>query len=893
MLRVKKSSKAKNQKMKINKSMFLNRLIDFSDMKNCRENKVFKVRISGKEKYISLLSVSGIDIFHYTPKDMEAVFQNFAKATMSIRLPHKYVFSNSYQSFAQQIDFLKYKLRKSKHTYTKAMLEKKIEQLKYFEENHKTRMAYLIIFGDNAQEVRESYERYIGEMRDTSAVTCDLRETIDFFSEYMCFNSEIKNERDYSKPNDLILPDKIEFAQNSFNLGGQYATSIVVNDYPAYIKDLELANLVSTYPDTVITFDVMQRPKMEVKEEISRSLEELQSRTQIKLNVSEQLETGDEFQKLRQIFEDLSRGAEQLFYTTLRFTVSAGSLKELSKKANAIAEDLEGRGLNFFVPINQMKEEFIGLASENNTIQTPYPLFDTYARQYPFYYQAHSDPKGMFFGYTDTGGLNVLNTFYRNTSIGRNSYDILISGLKGGGKSATLKSMVEDQLIVGNKVMMLDIESEYNEIARMYNGQIVKMNLHSGINPLQIRMTIDVETENIDADADDRIRQEDALAVNFAAEISRICTFLYQFAPSFTIEQMADFQDILIEVFKSKGITNQTDITKLQPEDFPVFSDVLDYIRKKSTGKLTELERLNLKKLEVQIKPLTKLGAYGAMFDNYTNVNIDDSNLIVFNVQSISELDVNVYNACLFNLLSIMWAEICVNREKNKHISNEYDRRYVVCLIDEAHRFISAKYPKVAEFIEKLLRRTRKYDAGLWFASQAMIDFMSADDSEEAKSIKVILQLVQYKFIMLQNTDSVNVLQEVFGQFTRSEIESTTGFEAGEMLISLSSGRHKLHCRRAISDASMLYCGNSQDRNEIVHKIFDDSYNEMSYAEYGRMLLEDKRMEENFVVIFASEVIEYLGFRQSDSEYLMKIITNAALNLKNELMNRARENSYE
>lgn len=51
------------------------------------------------------------------------------------------------------------------------------------------------------------------------------------------------------------------------------------------------------------------------------------------------------------------------------------------------------------------------------------------------------------------------------------------------------------------------------------------------------------------------------------------------------------------------------------------------------------------------VKELSVSGAYGTMFDSHTNIEINNSNLIVFNVKALSEMDENVYNAQLFNIL--------------------------------------------------------------------------------------------------------------------------------------------------------------------------------------------------------------------------------------------------
>ena len=112
------------------------------------------------------------------------------------------------------------------------------------------------------------------------------------------------------------------------------------------------------------------------------------------------------------------------------------------------------------------------------------------------------------------------------------------------------------------------------------------------------------------------------------------------------------------------------------------------------------------------IKQLCGKGAYAGMFDGATNVDVKNNDLIIFDVKSISEMAEIVYNAQLFNILTIMWSTICKNIGYNQNLINPWDKRNVVCLIDEAHRFISEKYPQVTEFIEKHVRLTRKYFAG-------------------------------------------------------------------------------------------------------------------------------------------------------------------------------------
>lgn len=883
--------KKKQKKSNINKGMFLNTILNFDDFNSTNTTGFYKISVFGRTKYICLMSISGIDIFHYNDEDEEDVYTNFSRATMSLRLPHKYVFSSAAPYFEQQKEFLNYKQSKSENSYVRALLNKKEKELENLESNHKDRLAYLIVYSEDLDELIDSCYKYINCMLDTDVMLCPYEQAAAFFVKYLCFDDSRLNLTDRSKLSDIMLPDTITFDQSYFKVNDNYVTIMSAYSYPANLNDLELARTVSVYNDIVITLDVEYRPKMQVIHDIKQSLTELNTRYIIRQNVSDDIDTATEFEKLQIIYQNIMNGNEQILYGTLRFIVTDKDLDELNKKVKTLSDELEGRGISTFVPINEMKNEYWGMCDSSNTIGTPLPLEDTYSRQFPFYYQSHTDLSSPFMGYTATHGVTCFNPFFRNGKQGRNSYDLLAFGVKGGGKSVTLKALLQNQLIVGNKVMVIDIESEYQDMAKMFDGQVIKMNTRSTINPLQMRITIDAEAENSDSDEDNKIAKKEAVAANYASEISRMCTFINQFNPSVSDDELSIFRDVLVDVFKSKGITDSTDLSGFSPVQFPIFSDVLSYLQDKEKDNISDYEYNTYKKLSTTIKQLCKGGAYGSMFDNYTNVNINDSNLIVFDVKIISEMDNNVYQAQLFNILSLMWSEICKNLTYNRKIINEYDRRNIVCLIDEAHRFISTRNPQVTEFIEKLLRRSRKYDAGLWFASQSILDFIPSGNTEQAEKIKVIFQLVQYKIILKQSSDSIDTLHDIFGQFTHHELTETSQFSAGEMLMSISGGRHKLHCYLQATDSDLLYIGNAQDRAEIVHKIFHSLYNDYTDKEYGQMLYDNKdNLDSFFISIFIDEIYDSIGFKPSDSKYLYDIIRSLAYSLADELMQKAKEN---
>ena len=90
---------------------------------------VVEIKRKSKRQYCCLLKIPGIDIFHYSSDDQESVFKNFASATMSLRIPHKYVFSDAHPNLKSQIDYLRYKMQKTEHIFSKAVLKNQIALL--------------------------------------------------------------------------------------------------------------------------------------------------------------------------------------------------------------------------------------------------------------------------------------------------------------------------------------------------------------------------------------------------------------------------------------------------------------------------------------------------------------------------------------------------------------------------------------------------------------------------------------------------------------------------------------------------------------------------------------------------------------------------------------------
>lgn len=92
-------------------------------------------------------------------------------------------------------------------------------------------------------------------------------------------------------------------------------------------------------------------------------------------------------------------------------------------------------------------------------------------------------------------------------------------------------------------------------------------------------------------------------------------------------------------------------------------------------------------------------------------------------------------------------------------------------------------------FLIKFSREDRKYFAGLLYASHSIRDFVPDGSSQEmVDEIKVLFELTQYKFIMQQDNNSLDMLRKVFaGQLSESEIAAIPHLPTGDVILSIGA----------------------------------------------------------------------------------------------------------
>src|SRR5699024_8863053 len=103
----------------------------------------------------------------------------------------------------------------------------------------------------------------------------------------------------------------------------------------------------------------------------------------------------------------------------------------------------------------------------------------------------------------------------------------------------------------------------------------------------------------------------------------------------------------------------------------------------------------------------------------------------------------------------------------------------------------------------------RKYFGGLLFASQSIRDFVpDHSDSETVTKIRTLFELTQYKFIMQQDSNTLDSLRVIFeGQVSESELGRIPLFQQGDCLLSINGVAYIMFGVEASDEELALFRG--------------------------------------------------------------------------------------
>lgn len=421
----------------------------------------------------------------------------------------------------------------------------------------------------------------------------------------------------------------------------------------------------------------------------------------------------------------------------------------------------------------------------------------TFLGGFPMANAGINDPGGYWLGRTSrTNRVVILNQWIRSND--RVNSNWFISGLPGSGKSTAIKKIQTCEYSFGTKIITLDPEEEYVDLAAHpdINGDVIDCAGGSTgrINPLQVRYSprITEDDLNYGENLNDYMVYDEEMGISdLALHIQNLRVFfkLYFGAESFDAGIKTALEECIIEVYRDFHITWDTEIAFLQPEDYPVIRDLYNKVEEKS--KKPDLSQYKQSVYD-RLKDLLYSIAYGAdqfIWNGPTTIN-PQSDFIVLNCSKLLELDENVKRAQFFNLTSWAWHEMSKDRSQK-----------VIFGIDEGYLFVDPDYPDLMKFVRNVSKRDRKYEAGLMFITHSAVDVL---DPAVKRFGQAIIDNSCYRFIM--GTDGKN-LQETVDLFNLTEGEQTILASKSRGVGILFAGSVRLDMRLEVSNEMLEMFG--------------------------------------------------------------------------------------
>ena len=621
-----------------------------------------------------------------------------------------------------------------------------------------------------------------------------------------------KKESNHFKNSDFDLDfiSKIQpigniiFKENYIKKGNGFETCIEIYDYPETVRNFWLRTITnSNVENLIVTIDISTMDNEIVDKVLEENLKENRYRKNNERNITDRLKSNTDYQKSILLHDKLYSNSINIKLVKIRIFLFDKSLKNLESEVVKLLNYLNSKSFKASIFLNELEYEYKSIYHPfkyqancfYNKRNGKEITSETLGAGLDYNFSYLHDESGLIYGTTKGGGYVIFNPFLKNEQ--RKSYNGILMGKMGSGKSTFLKKLALNNYILGTKIRCFDASGEFKHLVKKSNGKMINLNNPNNIiNPLQIykcslnNSSDDEEIEeNLENETENEIRNK-----YYQNHLSKFQIFFRYLSPNLD-ETYFDELSILLDDFYKKinfyKITNGEkifiNITELNSNEYPILSDFLTYINTIYNDETDNLRKERLNVLELKLK--TIVNVYGMLFNGYSTIDIQEENLVVFNIKELATLPNNIFSAVIFNILNILWQEMINNVDISKYGNNIKDvklNNYLV-IIDEAHRILNDELDnKTIKFFIDFEREARKYLGSIWLSYHTIDDAVKNDNVK--KEINKIFNLSQYKVIFEQDIQLKEKLMSVFkDSITETEIDKISRFQIGECLLSLNT----------------------------------------------------------------------------------------------------------
>lgn len=510
---------------------------------------------------------------------------------------------------------------------------------------------------------------------------------------------------------DLLSYSGLEENGAYLQMGEKYVRTLFISAYPYVASTGWLNSLINFNYDSDISYHIEQIDPLLALPKLNRKITELEStkRQMIKSGKVIDSEITDPLESAVQLKDKIQRGQEKLFQISIYIALSANSLSELNK-ITKILESVMSTYL--FYTKTASFQQLEGLQSilprgENVLSQKRNLDSSSAALTFPFVSSELVQESGILYGVNRANNsLVIIDRFSLNNA------NSIIFAQSGSGKSYTAKVEILRHLMQGTKVIVIDPEREYKQLAKSVNGTYIKLSATSQekINPFDLSMS----TTSGEQDLSEHIQ-----------DLTEIISLM---VGGLSAEERGVIDKAIMQTYKKFGYLLKGAVKKKHTKQntFPLLKDFYK-----------TLKGMKQKDLCSRLERFVK-GSLTNVFDSQTNIKLDNR-LVIFDIKDLHE-----------SLRQIMM--VVVANFVDSQVKSNPEKRILV--IDEG--WLLLEFEESARFISGLVRRARKYYLGVTIISQQAQDFLKQDYG------RAIASQSSLRILMKQDTTTIKKVSEEF-----------------------------------------------------------------------------------------------------------------------------------
>ena len=578
---------------------------------------------------------------------------------------------------------------------------------------------------------------------------------------------EIRNTKSYF---DCIAPGTVKFMTDHYIIGDSYRCAWAVKEYPPSTEEQALLSKVADRNGVTLRIYHRLVEAVEQKRIVQNAMRKNKMKT-TGTDVTECVEAEGNLQDVIELLANIRRNRECLLHCSVYIELKAKNLEELKELQSEVMMELTRSKISVDRLTLRQREGFLSVMPVGyNAFGTQYERVlpaSSAANLFPFNYSGKTDEQGLYIG-RDKYGTNILVDLDRRAE-DKTTSNILILGNSGQGKSYLMKLLLTNIRESGKRVIVLDPESEYEELCLNLGGCYIDfLSGEFKINPLEPKAWTDT-TEETDEDSPDAFKKVTRLSQHIA--------FLKDFFrcyKDFNDTQIDTIEILLAKLYARFGITDTTDYSVKKASEYPTMEDFYrlceeEYMTYDKTRKYLYTEE-TLQEVCLGINSMC-VGSESKYFNGHTNVT--DGEFLCFGVKGLMDTNKRLKDAMLFNILSYMSNQLL-------GVGN------TAASIDELYLFLSNM--TAIEYIRNAMKRVRKKESSVILASQNIDDFLIPSIREFTKPL---FSIPTHQFLF--NAGQVNKQEYIDTlQIEPSEFELIKQPERGTCLYRCGNERYLL-----------------------------------------------------------------------------------------------------